>query len=133
MSFLLDTHVWVWSQELPDRLGPKTREALLTAGSVLYVSSISSLEIARLVSMGAVCVSGPLAAWVSDTLQSLRCGTVEISHPITLMAYSLPGELHKDPADRILISTARSLDLVLVTADERILHYGHVKSLDART
>jgi PIN domain nuclease of toxin-antitoxin system len=132
LSFLLDTHVWIWSQELPERLGPTTRKALLDADSSLYVSTASSLEIARLVSVGTVCVSGSLNAWVSDTLQSLRCETIEISHAIALAAYSLAGEFHKDPADRILVATARLLHLVLLTADDRILRYPHVKTLDAR-
>jgi PIN domain nuclease of toxin-antitoxin system len=133
LSFLLDTHVWLWSQELPERLGPKTQKTLLDPTSALYVSTVSSLEIARLVSVGAVCVSGSLNSWVSDTLQSLHCGSIDISHAIALGAYSLPGDFHKDPADRILIATARLLHLVLITADERILAYNDVKSLDART
>jgi PIN domain nuclease of toxin-antitoxin system len=132
VSFLLDTHVWIWSQELPERLGSTTRNAILDPGASLYVSTVSSLEIARLVSLGAVSLAGDLAGWVSDTLQSLKCGTIEMSHTIAISAYSLPGGFHKDPADRILVATARLLHLVLVTADDRILQYDHVKSLDAR-
>jgi PIN domain nuclease of toxin-antitoxin system len=58
--------------------------------------------------------------------------TVELSHAIALAAYRLPAWAHRDPADRILAATARAQGLTLVTADERILAYRAVQSLDAR-
>ena len=57
---------------------------------------------------------------------------MEISHEIAFGAYSLPGDFHKDPADRILASTARSFDLTLLTADEKMLGYSDLKTQDAR-
>jgi PIN domain nuclease of toxin-antitoxin system len=132
MSYLLDTHVWIWSQESPEKLGPRATRALTDAKASLFVSTISTMEIARLAAVGLVEVGGPLDEWVSDTLRSLRCGTMEVSHEIALGAYALPGDFHKDPADRLLVSTARLERLVLLTADERILRYPAVRSLDAR-
>lgn len=133
MSFLLDTHVWIWSQELPERLGPKTRKALTDSRNALYVSTISTLEIARLTAIGTLELSESLSDWVTATLRSLNCGAIEISHTIAVSAYSLSGDFHKDPADRILVATARLHRLVLISADERILAYPHVKSHDARS
>jgi hypothetical protein len=89
-------------------------------------------EIARMILVGTVALSEPLTSWVSETLRALECGTMEISHQIAIEAYSLPGNFHKDPADRILVATARIYDLTLVTMDERILQYSHVTSQDAR-
>lgn len=132
MTFLLDTHVWIWTQEAPNRLGATTTKLLTNAQHNLYVSTISTLEIARLVSAGLVGLSGSLGSWISETIDSLLCGTVEVSHDIALGAYSLPGHFHKDPADRVLIATARIHEMTLVTADDRILAYRHVKSADAR-
>ncbi len=96
------------------------------------MSTISTLEIARLAAKGTIELEGQLTSWVSATLDALRCATLKISHEIAVGAYSLPAGFHKDPADRILVSTARLLDLVLLTADEKILGYPHVKSQDAR-
>ena len=63
---------------------------------------------------------------------SLAVQTVELSHPIAILAYALPGTFHKDPADRILVATAIHQGLTLVTADERILAYRNAMTLDAR-
>jgi len=132
VTFLLDTHVWIWTQEAPEKLGELTTRLLTDRQNVLYVSTISTLEIARLLMVGTVSLSEPLTSWVSETLRALECGTMEISHQIAIEAYSLPGDFHKDPADRILVATARIYDLTLVTMDERILQYSHVTSQDSR-
>lgn len=132
MSILLDTHVWIWTQEAPEKLGPQTVALLSDRQNSLYVSTVSTLEIARLLTAGIISLGEPLASWISDTLRALECGTMEVSHQVAIEAYSLPGSFHKDPADRLLVATARIHDLILVTMDERILQYAHVKSQDAR-
>lgn len=132
MTFLLDTHVWIWSQEAPEKLGRRTTSLLTDMRNALYVSTASTLEIARLAKDGTIKISGSLNSWVSETLDALSCGTLEISHQIATGAYSLPGDFHKDPADRLLVATARIYELTLVTMDERILRYSHVGSRDAR-
>ncbi len=132
MTFLLDTHVWIWSQEAPEKLGRRTTRLLTDLGNALYASTVSTLEIARLAKVGTIALSGSIQSWVSETLDALVCDTLEISHQIAIGAYSLPGAFHKDPADRLLVATARIHDLTLVTTDERILRYPHVKSQNAR-
>lgn len=132
MTFLLDTHVWIWSQETPEELGEKARAALIDTENRLYVSTVSTLEIARLVEMGRLELSGSLVSWIAETLNLLQCGSIEISHEIAAGAYSFPSPFHRDPADRVLVATARALDLTLFTADDRILSYPHVRTQDAR-
>lgn len=132
MSLLLDTHVWIWSQEQPDRLGPEATHLLTDPQVPLYVSTVSTLEIARLVATGAIELTGTLISWVTATLDSLGCKTVEVSHAIAAEAYALPPGFHKDSADRLLAATARLEHLILLTADERILDDPHVATLDAR-
>jgi PIN domain nuclease of toxin-antitoxin system len=132
VSLLLDTHVWIWSQEEPEKLGVRTTGLLTDRRKALYVSTVSTLEIARLASNGTIKLSGSLSSWISDTLKALECGTIEMSHEIAMEAYSLPGTFHNDPADRILVATARLFEFTLVTMDERILGYPRVKSQDAR-
>lgn len=133
MRLLLDTHVWIWSQESPERLGPQTTRQLEAATAEWYLSPISTLEISRLVTAGRVELSGgDLRAWVRESNEELGCLTLDISHDIAREAYSLPGDFHKDPADRVLVATARRHDLTLVTADQKILAYPHVDVQDAR-
>ena len=133
MNVLLDTHVWIWSQESPDRLGPKAIEILASEENGVFVSTVSTLEIARLASRGRITLAGRLRTWISESIEALLAGTVEVTHEIAMVAYDLPGEFHPDPADRMLVATAAVHDLVLISADERILEYPHLRSLDARS
>ncbi len=132
MKLLLDTHVWIWSQEDPQRLGPQTRRLLLAAEHENHICTVSALELARLAAAGAISVSIALREWVERALQAIQARTVQISHDVALEAYALPGSLHKDPADRLLIAAARCHELTLLTADERILAYDGVRHRDAR-
>lgn len=132
MKLLMDTHVWIWSQEAPDELGPAATGMLRADENELAVSSVSTLEIARLIEGGVLELRGPLKSWVTRSLETLRCGTVPLTHEIAAAAYALPGTFHKDPADRILAATARLLEMTLATADERILQYSHIRTLDVR-
>ena len=110
----------------------RTTGLLTDRRNALYVSTVSTHEIARLASNGTIRLSESLGSWISDILKALECGTIEMSHEIAVEAYSLPGRFHKDPADRILVATARLFEFTLVTMDERILRYPRVKSQDAR-
>jgi PIN domain nuclease of toxin-antitoxin system len=74
----------------------------------------------------------PLAEWVVESMADLAAQTVSMSHEVAMEAYALPGTFHKDPADRILVAVARRNGLTLVTADDRILSYPHVRTQDAR-
>jgi PIN domain nuclease of toxin-antitoxin system len=132
VSFLLDTHVWIWTQEEPAAIGGKARALLETTSDDLCVSAVSSLEIARLVSGKLLELQGSLDRWVRTAIDSIEARRIDVDHRIAIEAYKLPGRFHKDPADRLLVATARLDDLTLVTADERILAYRAVRTLDAR-
>jgi PIN domain nuclease of toxin-antitoxin system len=129
---LLDTHVWVWTQEQPERLGPRTRRLLVGEAHENWISPISTLEIARLAAVGGIRLSMPLADWIAQSMAELAAQTVSISHEVAMDAYALPGAFHRDPADRLLVAAARRAGLTLVTADDRILAYPHVRIHDAR-
>ncbi len=131
MNILLDTHVWIWSQEAPERFGPQTRNIIVSEDNTLFVSSISSLEIARLTWAGRLTLAGRLQTWIFEALQALHAETVPLTHEIALAAYELPGEFHRDPADRMLVATAVVHSLTFLTADDRILAYPHLLSYDA--
>ena len=132
MSLLLDTHVWIWSQEEPERIGARARRRMVRADERLYVATISSLEIARLIHLRLLELDGALARWIKDSLEALQCSMLEMSNEVAIGAYRLPGNFHKDPADRILVATTRAHGLTLATADERILRYRSARTLDVR-
>lgn len=92
MRILLDTHVWLWSQEAQERFGPEARSTILNEDNSLFISSVSSLEIARLAWGGRLTLAGQLRTWVSETLQALYAEAIPVTHEITLAAYDLPGD-----------------------------------------
>lgn len=132
MKLLLDTHVWIWAMEEPDRFGPDTVDLLESGKDRVFVSTISTLEIARLIQIGRIELRGTLDEWVGESLVALQSETVEVSHEIAIGSYSLPGHFHREPADRVLVSTARCHGLRLLTADERILAYSFIETHDVR-
>jgi PIN domain nuclease of toxin-antitoxin system len=132
VKVLLDTHVWIWAQEEPEELGPRTRRILVGGEHEAWVSPISTLEISRLVAAGDIELSMPVADWIAQSLAALCAQTVSVSHDVAMEAYALPGTFHRDPADRLLVAAARRNRLTLLTADDRILAYPHVHTQDAR-
>lgn len=133
MNLLLDTHVLIWAESSPDRLGPITRDRLLDTANRLLVSPVSTLEIARLISLSRLTLRRPLLLWLNEARRHLGFDDAPFDHRIAIHSYDLPGDFHKDPADRMLVATAREQGLTFVTADELILSYPHVTALDARS
>ncbi len=131
MRILLDTHVWIWTQETPERLGAKTASLIQDTANTLLVSTVSTLELAQLLHRGRISMQGDLQTWVRRSLDNLGAETVEITHQIAILAYGLAGKMHPDPADRVLIASASIHNAHLLTADERILAYPHVKAANA--
>lgn len=131
MRLLLDTHVWVWACGDAKKIGKKATQSL-TKAEERYVSPVSTMEIARLVADGRVTIQLPLKEWIARTCRDLDAMTIPINHEIALAAYELPEPFHRDPADRLLVAAARVLGLTLLTADERILGYPHVSSMNCR-
>jgi len=132
MRILLDTHVLVWAESRPQRLGPATRGLLEEPLTELLVSPISTLELARLVSLSRLILHVELSDWLGGARKHLGWKDADFTHEIALESYRLPGVFHKDPADRILVASARELGVTLITADESILAYPHCLTRDAR-
>ncbi len=137
-DLVLDTHVWIWAVEgKVDRLKTSvTREIERAAMSGrAYVAAISVWEIGTLVERGRLTLARDVAGWVAETRQPPGVLVAALTAPIALDAARLPSVSHGDPADRIIVATARALSARLVTSDARLLAYGesgHVLTLDAR-
>jgi PIN domain nuclease of toxin-antitoxin system len=132
VKLLLDTYAWVWASQAPGELGKRARAAMLAESSSLFVSAVSHLEVARLASLGLLQLTVPVRAWCRQALVELDAAVVAVDDVVALEAYALPGRFHADPADRLLVATARVHGLTLLTADERILKYPEVRAMGAR-
>src|SRR5947209_2491953 len=135
---LLDTHVWIWVAELvPGKLSPACVQKIRAAGLAgqLLISAISVWEVASLDAKKRVLLSEGCHEWVREALRGRGIELVHLTPEIAIDSTRIPEGFHADPADRILIATARNRNAVLVTADRAILKYSrtkHVRVLDAR-
>lgn len=128
---VLDTHVLVWwasgSQQLSSAM-QKTIGEQLDGGRIL-VSSISAWEMAMLVAHDRIALSMDIGLWLEAVGQIEAVRFVPVDNEIGIKSCQLPGEFHKDPADRIIVATARQFAAPLLTADEKILAYPHVQTI----
>ncbi|NLF19054.1 MAG: type II toxin-antitoxin system VapC family toxin [Lentisphaerae bacterium] len=129
MKALLDTCCLVWAVSAPDQLSAPAREALCARDTEVFVSPISCAEIACLSDRGRIRLSRHWRTWFDEALSRNGWQVIDISLALVQEAYSLPGDFHRDPADRILVATARHLQLTLITADRKILDYPHVRTM----
>ena len=136
-ALVLDTHIWVWyaedeAKEFSRRIPPLIERAV-QQGNVV-ISAISVWEIAMLDAARRLELSVDVRAWVARALAFPGVRLNALSPAIAIESTRLPEPFHRDPADRILVATARLMGAALVTRDERILAYakkGHVKVVDA--
>ncbi|HUQ94554.1 MAG TPA: type II toxin-antitoxin system VapC family toxin [Bryobacteraceae bacterium] len=127
---LLDTHCWLWLQFGYDRkFKRQSRQAIERAmrRNDCVVSIISIWEFGMLASKGRVRINNDKVQWVNDALKTEGITLIPLTPEAAMEASNLPGEFHGDPADRLLVATARHLGATLVTADECILEYGRQK------
>jgi PIN domain nuclease of toxin-antitoxin system len=132
MRLLLDTHVWLWAQLQPEAISESTARVLRDPGNHFSVSTASTIELARLCAQRRVEMKINLFDWIQQSLTQWRLDTIAVSHEIAVEAYALPSPFHSDPADRLIVATARRHGLHVLTADSRILAYPHVATISAR-
>ncbi len=131
MKFLLDTHVLVWWVEGGSRLSAEQQEVLATASQTrpLLVSEISLWEIANLVDLGRLELKLPLLEWLSRASAPPLVRRLGLSPQVAAEVVALPDSFHRDPADRILVATAKVHGATLVTKDRQIISAGIVATL----
>jgi PIN domain nuclease of toxin-antitoxin system len=133
-SLLLDTCALIWTVE-DQLMSVPAQDAINRAnagGHPIYVSPISAWERGMLVAKGRMSSPLPPVAWFERVVSRPELALAALTPAILTEASFLPGQLHNDPADRIIIATARALDLTIVTRDRAILRYGdqgHVRAL----
>jgi PIN domain nuclease of toxin-antitoxin system len=128
---VLDTHALVWWVSADPTLSKKAKAAIereLVGGEII-ISSISAWEIAMLVEREKLVLSMDVSSWLDtiSAIEAVRFMPVDVE--IATKSVDLPGEFHKDPANRMIVATARKLAVPLVTKDEKIRAYAHVKTI----
>ncbi|MGC2203768.1 MAG: type II toxin-antitoxin system VapC family toxin [Stellaceae bacterium] len=135
-SLLLDTHVWIWFMLADAELGTNGRQLInrAAASGDLRIAAISLWEVALLASRGRVVLGRPLARWITEAVSAPGLSIEPLLPPIAIEACSLPAAFHRDPADRLIVATARVANATLMTRDRRILDYaarGHLTAIAA--
>lgn len=131
MATLLDTHAWVWWATHDKRLSSRAASTIRRAATHedLWISLISVWEVAKKVEKGQLSLDRPLDRWLDEAVSSPGLGVWEMTRPVLVESCGLPQPFHGDPADQIVVATARLHGAVVVTRDERIRRYSHVRSL----
>ena len=127
---VLDTHVWVWwvhgDAKLPEDYARVIAEH---ESSGLGVSVISCWEVAKLVEYNRLTLPDTLDKWMEEALGYPGIRSLDLSARIAIESTRLPPPFHKDPADQIIVATARVYDCRLLTLDHKIRSYEHIKLL----
>lgn len=124
-GILLDTHVWVWLMEGHDNLAPQYQAIINQAAqdSEVGIAAISLWEVGMLAARGRLKLVKPLLSWIQDALALPGITLKPLSPEIAADSVQLPDGFHGDPADCLLVATARIHGLTLVTHDQKIIDY----------
>jgi len=128
---VLDTHVLVWWVSGNAALSKKAK-ALISRelkGGQIIVSAITAWEIAMLVAREKLLLSMDVEQWLSTVAEIPALQFFPLDIEVAAKSVLLPGTFHKDPADRMIVATARKLAAPLVTKDEKLRAYPHVKTI----
>jgi len=128
---VLDTHVWVWFVSNPEHLSRKAQKAVDAAirNNEVYISCISTWEVALLVAKKRLKLTMDITDWIGKSERLPFFKFVPVDNSVTVRSVNLPQLLHQDPADRIIIATAITIGAPVITKDEKLLGYPHVKTI----
>jgi PIN domain nuclease of toxin-antitoxin system len=131
MKLLLDTHIWIWSLAAPARLGSRVRRALRSSRNELWLSPMSVWEAMILAENRRLSLGMEVREWVEEAQRRAPMMEAPVTREIAMESrrIALP---HQDPVDRFLAATAKVLDLMLVTSDNRLLSSSEFSTLSNR-
>jgi PIN domain nuclease of toxin-antitoxin system len=131
VSVLLDTHVLLFWLGGDARLTRRQARAIkaASANAPLLVSDITLWEVATLVELGRIRLRGPLRDWLEAAVAPPLVRRMSISPAVAAEVADLPSTFHRDPADRIIVATARTAGAAVATLDDRIIDSGLVETI----
>ncbi len=129
---MLDTHALIWFASAPEFLSPTALQAIegeLAVSRKILLSSISLWEICHLVQKGRVSFSVSLEELVRTLNEVEEYEFAAVDNRVVYESHVLPGEFHQDPADRMIVATARLFEATLITKDQKIRDYQYVRTI----
>ncbi|MFI4955684.1 MAG: type II toxin-antitoxin system VapC family toxin [Gammaproteobacteria bacterium] len=132
---LLDTHAWIWFVQGNDKLQRHAVKAIEASiqSRTLHIAAISQWELAMLIDKSRIILNEPALSWIQKAIAHLHIKVAPLTAEIAVESGQLPADFHGDPADRMIVATARIHQLTVVTRDAKILSYGasnHVKVIE---
>ncbi len=128
---VLDTHVWVWFISNPELLSKAAKKAIHISmeQKAVCISSISAWEVAMLVAKKRLEFTMDVTDWIAKSERLPFFQFLPVDNSVAVKSVNLPELLHKDPADRLITATAMTIAAPLVTKDQKLLDYPHVKTI----
>ncbi len=128
MKYLLDTHTWLWWHTAPRELSKRAASliALPDDQDEILLSAISIWEFCKLVEIGRLALKTDGRRWLGKALKMNGLRLVDLTPEICWASTTLPGRFHKDPADQIIVATAREEGATIITKDRLLSSYEHV-------
>ena len=124
-GILLDTHIWIWfangEKHLPKIMRKTINQAIQNQSA--FIAAISLWEVAMLAKKNRLTLSMPCLEWIEESMAHCQLRLQPLTPTIAADSCQLPGKFHGDPADQIIVATARTEGLQLLTCDEKILSY----------
>jgi len=130
MKYLLDTHTWIWWHMHPQNLSRKVKILIGNTSKYdeLLLSAISPWEFSKLLEKRRIGISCDPEDWINAALDLPKLRLVHLSPILAYRSTILPQPFHDDPADQIIVATAREENATILTKDQSILKYKHVRS-----
>ena len=131
MKYLLDTHVWIWWNLNPSKLSKKVIKIITDTKNYdeMLLSAISIWEFCKLVEKKRIVLSCDTEEWINNAIVMPKFRIVQLTSTISYKSTSLPAPFHNDPADQIIVATAREENATILTSDHRILNYKNARVL----
>ncbi len=127
---VMDTHIWWWAISEPAQLFRRARSLLAkTPPEQRVIASISIWEFAMMVTRGRIQLTISPDEWLDYAISKTGITILNLDSRTALESCNLPGKFHKDPADRIIVATARIHQAKLITRDQKIIDYPHVTTV----
>jgi PIN domain nuclease of toxin-antitoxin system len=127
---VMDTHVWWWAISEPAQLSRKARNLMVkTPPEQRAIASISIWEFAMMVTRDRIKLAISPDEWLDYAVNKTGITILYLNSKIALESCNLPGDFHKDPADRIIVAATRVSRSKLITKDQKIIDYPHVTTV----
>ncbi|TGM97392.1 type II toxin-antitoxin system VapC family toxin [Leptospira dzoumogneensis] len=126
---LLDTHIWIWWVSGSDQLKPAERQILDCLSEPPAIAAVSLWELSLLFQLDRISLNLPIFEWLDLATRPSLVQIIDCSPEVAKELIKLPTDMHRDPADRMILATAKANDLDLITRDKILDRFAKMDSL----